>query len=269
MTTKAIFTRKLLTIGNPKTEKGEKLGYWTAVLHLAPATLSGFQTCPAATEGCKAACLNTAGRGGIAKGGMVTYDTLQAGTRTNAVQEARIARTQFLFADRQAFLRQLKKEISAFIRKAERKGFTPAVRLNATSDIRWEAGAFHLDGKSIMDHFPTVQFYDYTKLWNRRNLPANYHLTFSLADGNTDKAIAALGNGINVAAVFRSKADVQGAIQWGFLGADVVDGDETDLRFLDPKGGVIVALYAKGNARKDTSGFVQDFVAQELRAIAA
>jgi len=35
----------------------------------------------------------------------------------------------------------------------------------------------------------------------------------------------------------------------------VVDGTETDLRFLDPQG-VIVGLVANGEGKKDTSGFV-------------
>lgn len=249
----------LLTIGNPKTEKGEKLGYWTAVLHLAPATLSGFQTCPAATVGCRDACLNTAGRGGMMAGtSRLTYDDVAAG-KHNRIQAARIRRTRQLFEGRQVFLTSLLLEIAAFVRKAKAKGFKPAIRLNGTSDIRWEAAPFHIDGKSIMEHFPEVQFYDYTKLANRRNLPANYHLTFSLADGNLPQAFAALANGLNVAAVFRSKADVAAALEGGFLGAPVVDGDETDLRFLDPKGGVVVALYAKGNATRDTTGFVQDY----------
>lgn len=249
----------LLTIGNPKTEKGEKLGYWTAVLHLAPADLSGHNVCPTATAGCKAACLNTAGRGGMMAGvARLTYADVAAG-KVNHIQTARIKRTRLLFAARTGFLHQLHKEITAFVRKARAAGFTPAIRLNATSDIRWEAAAFHYMGKSMMEHFPDVQFYDYTKLWNRRNLPANYHLTFSLADGNADKAALALANGINVAAVFRTQADVADAIRGGFMGRPVVDGDETDLRFLDPKGGVIVALYAKGNAKADTTGFVQDY----------
>lgn len=251
---------KLLTIGNPKTEKGEKLGYWTAVLHLAPAKLSGFEVCPGATKGCRDACLNTAGRGGLMAGtSRLSYADVLGG-KVNTVQAARIARTQMLFSDREAFLRQLLGEIATFVSKAVKAGFTPAIRLNATSDIRWEASAFHVDGKSIMDHFPEVQFYDYTKLANRRNLPSNYHLTFSLADGNELQAYAALANGINVAAVFRSQADVADAIDGGFMGRPVVDGDETDLRFLDPKGGVIVALYAKGNARHDTTGFVVDYL---------
>lgn len=250
--------RKLLTTsGNPKTDKGAKLGFATAVLHLAPASLSGFNVCPAATEGCKAACLNTAGRGGLTKGKRLDYAAIQAGER-NTVQAARIARTRFLFSDRSAFLAQLIAEIAAFVRKVERHGLTPVVRLNGTSDIRWEASAFHYEGRSIFAHFPTVQFYDYTKLANRRDLPANYSLTFSLADGNADKAREALRNGLNVAAVFRSPAARDA---WrdlgGFMGAPVIDGDETDLRFLDPRG-VIVGLYAKGDAKRDTSGFVVD-----------
>lgn len=123
---------------------------------------------------------------------------------------------------------------------------------------------------SIMHAFPGVQFYDYTKLPNRKNIPANYSLTFSLADGNEEQALSALENGMSVAAVFRDKATVARYMANGFelsspspLGgefrfrADVVRGDDTDLRFLDPKG-CIVALYAKGNAKRDQSGFVRD-----------
>lgn len=251
------FKKLLTTSGNPKTDKGAKYGFATAIMHLAPADLSGWNTCPAATAGCKAACLNTAGHGGIAKGGIVTYDSVKQGTRTNAVQSARIARTAMLFQDRAAFMAQLIKEISAFIRKVEKAGLTPVVRLNGTSDIRWEAAPFHVDGKSIFDHFPTVQFYDYTKLANRKAIPANYALTFSLADGNADKARAALANGMNVAAVFRSPEARDAWRALGFMGRPVVDGDDSDLRFLDPKG-VVVGLYAKGNARHDVSGFVVD-----------
>jgi hypothetical protein len=106
-----------------------------------------------------------------------------------------------------------------------------------------------------------VQFYDYTKIANRKRLPANYHLTFSLADGNDSEASRALDNGLSVAAVFRNKATVARYERTGFelagLPVPVVNGDESDLRFLDPRG-VIVALYAKGNATKDASGFVRD-----------
>jgi hypothetical protein len=119
-------------------------------------------------------------------------------------------------------------------------------RLNGTSDIRWET--VEVDGHAnIMELFPTVQFYDYTKLVNRRALPANYRLTFSLAENND---LAAWASGLNVAAVFKGKLPAT------FMGRPVIDGDETDLRFLDPVG-IVVGLKAKGKAKKDQTGFVR------------
>ena len=247
---------RLLTPGNPKTEKGRGAGYWTFILHLAPARLSGFQTCPMATRGCEAACLNTAGRGGMMAGvSRLTLDMVQAGIR-NTIQKARIRKTRAYFEHRDMFMTVLADDIAKAIRMAEAAGLIPAFRLNGTSDIRWEAvrcGAH----RNIMEAFPSVVFYDYTKLPNRRGLPANYALTFSLADGNDAAALAALANGMNVAAVFRDVATVARYMQTGFMGAPVMRGDDTDLRFLDPQGH-IVALFAKGNAKSDTSGFVRD-----------
>ena len=238
--------KKLLTIdGNPKLMKGNKLGYLSAILHLAPASLSGFNMCAHSTEGCRAACLNTAGRGGMFKEG-----------GTNTIQEARKRKSRDFKLNREPFLRQLVKEITAFVAKAGRKGVIPCVRLNGTSDILWEREL--LDGKSIMAHFPSVQFYDYTKYPSRPNLPANYHLTFSLAESNDAKACVALARGVNVAVVFgvaRSKP-LPVAYTIGGQSFPVVNGDDTDLRFLDAKG-CIVGLRAKGRARKDTSGFVR------------
>jgi hypothetical protein len=251
----------VLTVANPKTQKGTKLGYATAILHLAPASLSGFNVCPMATQGCIAACLNTAGRGGIAKGGLLTHETVANGTRTNAIQQARITKTRAYFEDRTAFMMALAREIAKFVRECEAVGMKPAVRLNGTSDIRWERVPVGTHD-NLMAMFPEVQFYDYTKVANRRDLPANYRLTFSLADGNDAQAATALENGMNVAAVFRNEAVRHQYMITGFVLAhagrcDVIDGDETDLRFLDPQG-VIVGLYAKGNAKRDRSGFVRD-----------
>ena len=42
-----------------------------------------------------------------------------------------------------------------------------------------------------------------------------------------------------------------------FGGSATLDGDKDDLRFLDAPHS-IVALYAKGDAKKDASGFVID-----------
>jgi hypothetical protein len=253
---------KLLTPGNPKTEKGKGAGYWTFILHLAPASLSGFNVCPMATEGCKAACLNTAGRGGIMAGhGILTAADVANGIR-NTIQNARIRKTLMLFRERDAFLDLLVREIRLAIRKAREAGYKPAFRLNGTSDLRWESLRIG-NSANVFAMFPDVQFYDYTKIANRKNIPANYALTFSLADGNESAATNAILDGMNVAVVFRDQATVERHIAKGRYGINlIIRGDETDLRFLDAKGpngrGLVVALYAKGNAKRDQSGFVKD-----------
>jgi len=56
---------------------------------------------------------------------------------------------------------------------------------------------------------------------------------------------------MNMAVVFRDKDSIPPT----FLGLETIDGDKDDLRFLDPPDKV-VALYAKGRAKHDTSGFV-------------
>lgn len=245
---------RLLTVGNPKTVKGEGAGWLTAILHLAPAALSGRNVCPHATAGCRSACLNTAGRGGIA----LDSDGL------NAIQVARIRRTRWWQRDRDAFTACLVANIERHIRRATRHGLQPAVRLNGTSDLPWERFPVVRDGvtfPNMMRAFPEVRFYDYTKWPARlrgevrtRELPPNYSLTFSLADGNDDHADATLAQGGNVAVVFATRRGAD--LPRSFKGARVVDGDVTDLRFLDPTG-VVVGLRAKGRAIHDRSGFVR------------
>lgn len=240
--------QKLLNVDrNAKTHKGQSRGYLTGILYLAPANLSGFNVCPTASEGCKAACLNTAGRG--------AFTTTQA---------ARIKKTLSYFNDRLAFMAQLKKEIISLQNKADRQGFIPCVRLNGTSDIPWERMKFEcFSGLTIMEYFNNVQFYDYTKRANRRELPDNYHLTFSLAEDNAGDAARVLARGDNVAVVYRKDIpnfDTIGDDARCMVFARVVDGTTHDLRFLDDRGeGVIVGLCAKGKARYDTSGFVREF----------
>lgn len=227
----------LLSTANPKILKGEKLGYVTYILHLAPSILSGYNACPMASIGCAAACLNTAGRGGMFK----------KGETTNMVQEARIRRTKMFFERRTEFMILLVHDVRKAIAEAKKYGKTPAFRLNGTSDIRWES--IPVGGKkNIMQLFKNVQWYDYTKIPNRRNIPPNYHLTFSLSETNIESALDWLKTGGNVAAVFDTLPKT-------WQGVRVINGDDTDLRFLDPKN-VIVGLTAKGRAKKDTSGFV-------------
>ena len=218
---------KLLSTANPKIQKGTKLGYLSFILHLAPADLSGRETCPKRTKGCTAACLNTAGRGGMFK----------RGESTNTIQRARIRKTVQYFEQRDQFLADLEADIRKGIKMAERLGLKPAFRLNGTSDLSVEKWG-------IIEKFPTVQFYDYTKVLGRKvaHLP-NYHLTFSKADGNDADVAKALEQGLSVVAVYDE------------IPAGVPSADETDLRFLDPKG-TMLGLKAKGRAKKDYSGFV-------------
>ena len=239
---------KLLSTGNPKILKGIKQGYNTYILHLAPADLSGFNTCPKATAGCKAACLNTAGRGGMFK----------KGESTNMIQEARIRKTAFFFEERAGFMEWLVADIKLAIKQSAKKGLIPVFRLNGTSDLSWEKYEVIRDGKlyrNIFTAFPDVQFYDYTKVLGRKVADIkNYHLTFSAADGNDNDVVKAIQQNYNVATVFGIKKTLP--MPKTYNGLPVFNGDESDLRFLDPKG-VVVGLYAKGKAKKDTSGFVK------------
>ena len=227
---------KLLTVGaNTKINKSDASGqgYLTAILHLAPSGLSGHQVCPWSSEGCRQACLNTAGRG-----------------RFSNVQDARIRKTKMFFEQRDEFIRLLVNDIQAFVRKCEREGLEPVIRLNGTSDILWERIPIGTH-KSIFQMFPYIQFYDYTKAPpSKRRAEPNYSLVYSRAsDMQKADLIGALWDGGKVAVVFSGELP---AYYWGY---PVVDGDKHDLRFLDPSGSII-GLSAKGLAKKDTSGFV-------------
>lgn len=239
---------------NPKLAKNMKVGVISAPLHLAPADLSGYEVCPMATQGCRKACLHTAGNPVAMEG----------------KERSRILKTKAYYEARREFMALLVHEIDALQRKARKAGTVCGVRLNATSDIPWERVNFVWNGvpfRNLMERFPEVQFYDYTKRHNRRDLPSNYHLTYSLAEGNDATALEALQNGMNVAAVFDTKRghdlppgmvwdgeELKAA--WGSYPIRVIDGDEHDYRPADPRG-VVVGLRAKGDAIGDTSGFVR------------
>lgn len=233
---------KLLSTGNPKVLKGIKQGYNTYILHLAPFKLSGFNTCPKATEGCIFACLNTAGRGGMFK----------TGENTNVIQKARIRKTIMLFNEREQFLILLVEDIELAIKQSLRLNLIPVIRLNGTSDISFEKYSVIRNGikyKNIFAAFSELTFYDYTKVLNRKvDDIANYSLTFSAADGNDADVNLAIKQGYNIAVVFGIKKTVAMPVEYN--NRPVFNGDDNDLRFLDPKG-VIVGLYLKGkNASK-------------------
>ena len=214
---------------NTKLEKGTKLDWTTKGLSLAPANLSGKQLCPHRSAGCELACLNTAGMGIFSN-----------------VQEARIKKSKFLIENRNEFLSQLEKEIENLHKRAT-KGKKIAVRLNVLSDLPWH-------NLIDMESFPLINFYDYTPnpkrmiSFLRGELPTNYHLTFSRKENNQTMVELISNMGGNIAVVFDKLPDT-------YLGKKVVDGDATDLRFLDPKN-IVVGLKAKGKGKKDNSGFV-------------
>jgi len=231
---------KLLTVnGNPKLVKGDKLSdkYLSAIMHLSPINT---RICPYQDIAkCKEACLNTAGRGGIFK----------KGESTNNIQEARKRKTDLYLNDRDTFMSLLVKDIQAFVRKCERLGKMPCVRLNGTSDIQWELIPVE-NYANIFEMFSDVQFYDYTKIPTRKvSHIKNYHLTWSYSEANDKYARLFEQVPYNKAVVFH------GGLPSMFKGMRVIDGDTTDMRFLD-KANRVIGLKAKGKARKDTSGFV-------------
>lgn len=238
--------QKILGQINAKTIKGEKKGYRTAIVYLAPSNASGkANLCPSASKGCREACLFTAGRG-----------------RMNPVMQARIKKSLFFINEQKKFMLQLIGEIKSFIKSCERAKLTPCVRLNGTSDIDWEN--INIDNKNIMQHFPALQFYDYTKRISRMmkfvngKLPENYHLTFSRSETTKDKTIKdIIVMGGNVAVVYADELPIKD------FGANVINGDETDIRFNDGRG-KIIGLVAKGDAKKDSSGFVKKQLTNQI-----
>lgn len=239
-------TLPLLTTHNPKILKGEKRGWKTAALHLAPSTLSGFNVCPFSSPGCEAGCLNKAGRGVMPH-----------------TQDARIRRTRAFRKDPTAYVDQLAAEILRAKHAARKNGQRLAVRLNATSDLPWE-NIKGSNGLSLIHTFQGVQFYDYTKnplralaahgAWHDRTQPwpANYYLTFSLSEQNmTHAQHLRQRTPCNIAVVAETTAPIARA----FPGARIISGDDDDLRFLDPTG-CIIHLKPKGPAKRDTTGFV-------------
>ena len=221
----------LLGVGtNAKTTKGDGSQYLTAILYMKPELL----LCPMSeVAGCSKACLYTAGRGAFSN-----------------VQAARTRKAMLYKQDRNRFNTMLSSDLVKFQRYCTKRGIQPVVRLNGTTDI---------DFIDIIKQYPIIWFYDYLKVYNRLNkkLPNNYHITLSYSEANmvyADKVVdmAKLKN-VNVAVVFRSPKDIPKE----FRGMSVIDGDKDDLRFLDANDKpYVVALYAKGKAKHDTSGFV-------------
>lgn len=221
-------------ITNAKTKKNNLK---TFILYLAPYNQNAkkINICPMASKGCAAACLFTAGRG-----------------KMKYTQDARINKTNYFIYNKKLFINQLAKEIVRETAKAEAKGEKIAFRLNGTSDLDFIALLKKYASLDISDLYPTAIFYDYTKIEGKvkkyKDHP-NYFLTFSRAEDNESAAIAALNDGSNVSIVFN------GELPNYWRGFKVIDGDISDLVMVYNKS-VVLGLRAKGEAKKDTSGFV-------------
>jgi len=229
--------KKLLGSSTYKMEKSQKFKYLSEILHLAPSNIGGVNICASSSPVCVDLCLNTSGRG-----------------QMTSVQKSRLNKKYYFLANRQKFLNHLDREIKLSSERAKRKKLKYTVRLNGTSDLPFERYKLN-NGLNLMENNPNVQFIDYTKITNRLNkknkIPKNYDLTYSQAENNLDDIKKILKTKYNIATVFRKKLPKK------WLGRRVIDGDVSDLRHLDPKK-VVVGLIAKGKAKKDFNGFVQD-----------
>jgi len=232
--------KPLLSTNNAKTIKGEKLGYITYILYMSPFTANskGINVCSHASKGCADSCLVGSGNGGMFEG----------------VKQGRVNKTEYFLRDRVAFLHQIKDEIAKAIKKNEGKAIV-TIRLNGTSDLPYEKYKV-FEGKNIFEVYPNVQFYDYTKNYLRfdKELPKNYHLTFSRSETNHDKSMELLKRGFNVAMVFDK-------LPTEFEGYKVINADEDDLRFLDDKNVVCGLKYKKmtGKGANNKAAFESGF----------
>ena len=231
---------KLLSspLQNFKAKKNLDLLVHSYFLSLAHSDTSGYNVCPLANRvtreekhpeksNCSAVCVAENGKGKFPN-----------------VKKARIRKTKMFFENRDKFVELLYLDVKKAIEFSEFYGFIPTFRLNAYSDINWEKIIIK-DNKNIFELFPSITFYDYTKIPNRKT-PRNYELTYSHW-GKWETTNKKLKKGHNVAMVFNKNNKLPDIFQ----NKKVVNGDKTDLRTKENDGnGVIVGLLAKMSKEK-------------------
>lgn len=219
--------------------KGLGEGWMSVGIQMSPANVSGYEVCKWRSKGCSEVCLFNSGYGFYPK-----------------VKESRKKKTRMFFEMPELFKAQMQIELNQLLEKTAKLGLKLAIRLNVLSDIEWENEIIR-DNKTIFQLYPTIQFYDYTKSIHRvlNNTVPNYDLTYSRSETKIShlNSLLALKSGKNVAIVFNVKKTKP--LPDSYLNFEVIDGDKTDLRFLDKKG-VVVGLRTKGNAHGDKTGFV-------------
>jgi hypothetical protein len=254
--------KRFFSVESAKAIKATKYGFLNGINYMAPADTAGVgNLCPFKSAGCAALCL------GIESGQAAMVSRV---TGTNSVRESRKAKARYFMKQRQAYLAEALWHVATLCRSAAKLGLVPVARMNGSTDIAYENMRFFVTPEyaatlsqvsghtvtsglhTVYSAFPSVTFCDYTKIAKRfdRALPKNLSLTFSRSETNEAECIALLVRGFNVAVVFDK------ALPRKWNGFVVINGDEHDLRHLDPKG-VVVGLLPKGNkAKRDTSGFV-------------
>ena len=185
-------------------------------IYLASADLSGFNVCPN-SEYCKDNCLNGSG-----------HNMVDRLSKKGTIDRSRTIKTRLLFANKEVFMRIMIHEIEKERKKAENNGTFFSIRLNCTSDIN--PIAFTLNGKNILEIFPDIQFYDYTKVLNRIALAkkySNYDITWSIdgSEKNREIGLELLKNGGRVAVVYG-----ENDMPKTWYGYECCNGDETDYR---------------------------------------
>jgi hypothetical protein len=245
---------RIFSTDSAKAIKAQGYGYINAIHYMAPASLSGVNLCPHSSAGCRALCLGWES----GQASMVANDA-----DLNSVRLSRISKAQRFMRDRANYMVDFVRSVETELARSVAAGKRLCVRPNGATDIRFERvpcrrsmnGGLGDIYASVMHAFPEVDFVDYTKNPRAfdRELPRNYHLTFSRSEDNEAVCLELLARGVNVAVVF---AGDKPAMWHGF---EVIDGDLHDLRQLDPRGprGFVIALSPKGRkAKRDISGFV-------------
>lgn len=224
-----------------KIVKNQKYGVQTYIIYLAPANMSGYNVCPMASTYCIDLCLNRSGHNGdMAREVEGSYSKIDL---------ARIAKTKLYYENRLYWVEWVISEIKAHKAKAEKDGDQFSVRINGTSDISLDMMK-NADGLNLLELFPDIQFYDYTKVYRRLELTktySNYHLTFSFSGTNMIECMNALGDGYNVAMVFEKE------LPRTFAGYKVVNADESDLRYLDEKNVICGLKFKRVRGKRDIS----------------
>ena len=229
-----------------KTSLSYKKGTMTYCIYLAPYTMAGvvngrqINVCPN-SRWCRDNCLNGSGHN--------RSDILARGTGGSHINQARVKKTRMFYEDRDLFMKTIICEIKRWQRRADLMNYEFSIRLNGTSDLSPEA--FKIGGKNILELFPNVQFYDYTKVHGRIELLgkySNYDLTFSYNGHNWATCRKFIERGGNVAVVFASEKKLPRT----YRGIPVVDGNEDDMRYKDHKG-VVIGLHYHRTANDYTT----------------